>query len=76
MKVLFFGVLKDITKKDKIEISGVKNLSELKRKIFEMYPELSKRKFSIAVNKEIKNGDDIPLKDDDEIALLPPFAGG
>lgn len=76
MKVLFFGKLKDITHRREIELSGVKSISELKSYLFKKYPTLSKEKFSVAVNGEIKNDDDFPLEEKDEVALLPPIAGG
>lgn len=75
IKILFFGILTDITKKSKIEIEGINNLSDLKSYLFKTYPNLKNMDFRIALNKEIIN-DDAIFKANDEIALLPPFAGG
>ena len=75
IKILFFGILTDITKKSKIEIEGINNLSDLKSYLFKTYPNLKNMDFRIALNKEIINNDAI-FKTNDEIALLPPFAGG
>jgi molybdopterin converting factor small subunit len=44
-----------------------------------MYPPigelLRKKKVLVSVNQEIAH-DDVIIKEDDEVALLPPFAGG
>jgi len=39
------------------------------------FPSLSQYTFQFAVNKE-KVNDNVSLNDHDEVALLPPFAGG
>ncbi len=75
MKVLFFGRFKDITGTGEVEVEGFKNLSDLKAYLFEKYPKLRGETFAIAVNFEIVHSD-VELNDNDEIALLPPIAGG
>lgn len=74
MNVLLFGVLADVVGKSEIR-SDAKDVSSLKENMFHDFPQLKKYKFQIAVNKErVENN--ISLNDNDEIALLPPFAGG
>jgi molybdopterin synthase sulfur carrier subunit len=75
MKVLFFGRLKESIGLDQVEVQGVKSVNELKRYLNENFPVLREEIFAIAVNYEIIN-DDIFLKEEDEIALIPPIAGG
>lgn len=75
MKVFFFGRLKDITGTKTIELENFRKLSELKEFLFHKFPELRKQTFSISVNFEIVS-EDIELKENDEIALLPPISGG
>ncbi|MBN1251815.1 MAG: MoaD/ThiS family protein [Bacteroidales bacterium] len=75
INVLFFGILTDISKQSKIELSGIENISSLKSYLWNTYPEIKNMDFRIAVNKEIIN-DSTVFKNGDEIALLPPFAGG
>lgn len=74
-KVLFFGVLTDVVKSNKIEVSDVKTTEELMLKVKSDYPEIEKYTFRIFVNKDQVSGNKT-LKEGDEIALLPPFAGG
>ena len=75
VKVLLFGIFSERADTSKIIVEDVKDKNELMQRIGMEYPFLKEMKYLIAVNREvIKNN--IALKDDDEIALLPPFAGG
>ncbi|MBT3207715.1 MAG: MoaD/ThiS family protein [Bacteroidetes bacterium] len=75
INILFFGILNDIVGTNQIKIPFVKNISELKDYLFRKYPDLENQKFIISVNEEI--ADNLTqLSPNDEIALLPPFAGG
>ena len=74
MKVLLFGVLAEVVGKSKLEITSG-DIDSLKRDLLKEFPELNKYRFQIAVNKE-KEEKNILLNEADEIALLPPYAGG
>jgi molybdopterin converting factor small subunit len=73
--VLFFGVLTDIVTRHRLTIHDVKNVEELKRTLQEKYPDLQRYIYRVFVNKEQVTGN-ISLKDGDEVAMIPPFAGG
>ena len=75
MKILLFGELTDITKSAFIEIGTANNIVELKDLVHEKFPALQNCKFQIAVNSSL-TAENISLNETDEIALLPPFAGG
>jgi molybdopterin synthase sulfur carrier subunit len=75
IKVLFFGVLTELTGTSLKVYSGVRSLEELILRITDDYPEMIHYEYAKAVNNEIVTGDTL-LKDGDEIALMPPFAGG
>ncbi len=75
MKILLFGELTDITKNSFIEIEKVKNIDELNKSIHQKFPSLQNHKYQIAVNSSLVTKN-ISLNETDEIALLPPFAGG
>ena len=76
--VKYFGIIADITqKKEEVffideEANTIKNI---KSKIEIKYPKVLVINYSIAVNKKFLQND-ILLKNNDIIALLPPFAGG
>lgn len=75
IKVLFFGVIAEITSQDEISLPNVKDTDSLKETLLEKYPDIAKYKYLLSVNHEIVKGNK-SLNDNDEIAFLPPFAGG
>lgn len=76
VNVLFWGVLTDVAQTKKIVIQDVQEVGTLKERLFQKYPKLTAYSHHIAVNQEIVHEDDFVLKDGDEVALLPPYAGG
>lgn len=75
INVLFFGILSEITKKQNLELADIVNLRALQSYLWKTYPEIKDMDYRFAINKEIVDGK-VEFKDGDEVALLPPFAGG
>lgn len=75
INVLFYGSLIEITGENSLIVENVKDIRDLHQKIRNEYPELSKKNYAISVNKILSNNN-IDLKNNDEVAFLPPFAGG
>ena len=75
INVLFFGILSEITEKQNLELTDIVNLRALQSHLWKTYPEIKDMDYRFAINKEIVNGK-VEFKDGDEVALLPPFAGG
>jgi len=75
IKVLFFGVLAEVTGANCKQYHEVISFDELKLRIQDDFPEVVHYNYRISVNNEIINNDAI-LRNSDEVALLPPFAGG
>ena len=75
VKVLFFGVLVEVTGSNCKFYSDAKSIGALKLMIQDEFPEIAHYNFCISLNNEIVNNDR-NLKDGDEVALMPPFAGG
>ncbi|GAB4256092.1 MAG: hypothetical protein Kow0079_13130 [Vicingaceae bacterium] len=74
--VKYFGMIQDCTKIDHEEIEFYeKTLKDLEDIIIDIYPELKFYTYKIAVNCEFKPHDYV-IQPNDEIAFLPPFAGG
>ncbi len=78
IKTLFFGIAKEIAKENSLvlelkENATIQNLTgELKIK----YPEFSSiHEFSIALNEEYVEND-VVLRDQDVVAIIPPVSGG
>ncbi|MBK9331087.1 MAG: MoaD/ThiS family protein [Ignavibacteria bacterium] len=77
VKVLYFGVTADITGKEQEFIADVKDLNSLSAILTALYPGLENANFRFAVNlKLIDDINTLSINEGDEVALLPPFAGG
>jgi len=76
--IKYFGLVADITQKKEEHISFESEdftLKQLQSILEEHYPELKNMTYSFAVNQSLTQLNEV-LKNNDEIALLPPFAGG
>ena len=76
--VKYFGLVADNTEKKEEQLlleSEVMTVRELQSKLEDNYPELKNITYSFVVNQTLSLWNE-ELKNNDEIALLPPFAGG
>ncbi len=76
IKVKYFGLIAEITGclEERIELNDTSTIAEFNDFISSKY-ELSETPFRIAVNQSFGDKSK-PLNNADELALLPPFAGG
>ena len=77
INIKYFGMVAEAANKD-IEIININEsvtVGELKNVILQKHQKLKKLDFQIALNLTIAGKDD-KVNDKDELALLPPFAGG
>jgi MoaE-MoaD fusion protein len=79
IKVLFFGAARDLTgfPEEHIDLPEGQAVSDLRRRYETRFPGLGAMGVSllVAVNQEFRQGT-WPLKDEDEVAFLPPVSGG
>ena len=75
VKVLFFGVLSEVAATGIKIYENVNSIEHLKLRISDDFPEIIHYNYRISLNNEITDSDS-PLSDGDEVAFLPPFAGG
>jgi molybdopterin synthase sulfur carrier subunit len=75
VKVLFFGVLTEVAGTVIKHYSDVKTTKDLQLLIEEDFPAIVHYNYRIALNNELLTGD-AKLGDGDEVAFMPPFAGG
>lgn len=73
--VLFFGVLSEVAGTSVKLYLDVKSVADLKIRINDDFPEILHYNFRVSVNNEITDNN-LLLKTGDEVALMPPFAGG
>ena len=76
LKVRYFGMITEWagTDSEEVEIDG-NQVEELRYALVRSIPQLGTITFQIAVNQSIANSETI-LNENDEVAVLPPFAGG
>jgi molybdopterin converting factor small subunit len=72
IKVLFFGVLAEVTATSFKHYSDINTLGDLILRISDDYPEIVHYNYRIALNSGIIEGEP-PLRSGDEVAFLPPL---
>lgn len=76
--IKYFGIIADFTKK-KEEVFELNekthSIQFLQSQLEKLYPEIKSVTYSLALNQKLTDKN-ITLNNHDEIALLPPFAGG
>jgi molybdopterin converting factor small subunit len=75
VKVLFFGVLAEVTGTNCKHFRDVKSLGDLKLRVEDDFPEVVHYNFRISINNVLIENEQL-LNNGDEVALMPPFAGG
>lgn len=76
--LLAFGIVKEIFKVNRIEISLPEGstVNGLRKNLEHQFPAIKRLStYMIAVNNEYA-GEDVILKSEDEIAIIPPVSGG
>jgi sulfur-carrier protein len=75
VKVLFFGVLGDRAGCSEKVYSGVSDTDSLEAQVAMDIPGLADFSYRISLNQSLIT-ENMSLKNGDEVAYLPPFAGG
>ena len=75
LKIILFGQLGDVAGTNEILVRSVTNTADLQEQLKEQYPSVAASKYIIAVDKKMIQ-ENTPLKEDNLVALLPPFSGG
>lgn len=76
LDIKYFGMIAEWvgTSENELEFSG-STVADLKSQLESSFSELKGISYQIAVNHTIST-DDLMLNEHDELAILPPFAGG
>ncbi|MBG8554286.1 MULTISPECIES: molybdopterin converting factor subunit 1 [Hymenobacter] len=78
LKIALFGIAREIVGQSALEVSAPEGQSArgLLQDLHARYPELARlSSLAVAVNNEYA-AEDAPLREHDEIALIPPVSGG
>jgi len=73
IKIISFGQIAEITGKE--FVTEAADLDSLKLHLIQKFPELSDKKFAVAVNKKLMQ-ENVSLNQNDIVALMPPYSGG
>ncbi len=73
VKVLAFGALTEIL--DREFYAEAEDTATLWAKLRGAYPALTGRKLLVAVNSAVVT-ENVPLQENDVVALMPPYSGG
>lgn len=76
IKILFFGALAEEVGNDSIDIEFTGNLDKLRNVVEERFPSISRYSYRMSVNRVLEPGNMVLLSEGDEVAFMPPFAGG
>lgn len=75
VNLVYFGSVTDITGMRSEKMNSPATLNELNELLISRFPGLAVINYRLSINRQLTTGDS-QLIDGDEIALLPPFAGG
>jgi len=76
LKLKYFGMIAEAIGKDGEELDiSASTVRELQMLLIKQYNKLENKNFKIAVNQKMVE-ESFNLNNNDEVALLPPFAGG
>lgn len=78
VKIKYFGMLTELTKLtgETVNITAQNTtIQELENRLISKYPSLLNSTYNIALNQKITDKKHL-LNNGDELAFLPPFAGG
>lgn len=78
IKILAFGIAKDILggRQLKLDVPDQTSIADLKTTLVSTYPAFAKlRSLALAVNQNYVD-DDLMLKTEDEVVIIPPVSGG
>lgn len=74
MEVLLFGLIAEAAGTDRIQVNAT-SIQELRELLVERVPSLKGLSYSVAVDRSLVH-ENLALNGNEEIAVLPPFAGG
>lgn len=75
INVILFGQLADVVGKSVLTVNNCYDTESIKKKVIKEFPALAHYEFLISIDKKIARNNQ-KLEGKNEIAFLPPFAGG
>lgn len=73
--ILLFGNLAQIAETNKLILEDIHDIKNVEEYLFTKFPTFKKQKYAVALNQKVTK-ENQTLRNGDELAFLPPFAGG
>ena len=75
LEIISFGKISEFIGHQQMEIQDVVNTDQLKTYLETSFPELAGMKYKLAINQNMIQSNQ-SLKNEDKVAIMPPFSGG
>ncbi len=75
IEIITFGKIVEFMESQRISFEGIEDTDGLKLAIERSFPPLADMKYKLALNKNIVQ-QNMPINNNDVLAIMPPFSGG
>lgn len=75
LDIISFGKIAEVMNSQRLQVVGLSDTNELKVYLEKSYPLLTTMNYKLALNKNIIQ-ENTALKNNDIVAIMPPFSGG
>jgi len=75
IEIISFGKISEFISPQQITLTDLDSTDGLKAYLETQFPQLAAMKYKLALNKNIVQ-DNVEIKHQDTIAIMPPFSGG
>ena len=75
IQLISFGKIAEFLENQHMEVSDINNTDQLKHYLESSFPQLATMKYKVAVNKILVQENTL-IKNNDSVAIMPPFSGG
>lgn len=75
IQIISFGKISEFIPNQNIDIESINDTDGLKIHLEQLFPNLVGMKYKLALNKNLVQ-QNLEIRDQDTIAIMPPFSGG
>lgn len=75
IEIISFGKVADFISNQRISVVDIGDTDSLKKHLEAIFPPLADTKYKLALNK-IMVHENLLIKENDTLAIMPPFSGG
>ena len=75
IEIISFGKIAEFLVNQRIASNDIENTDQLQKHLENSFPLLANMKYKVAVNRTIIQ-ENTQLKNNDSVAIMPPFSGG